>query len=108
MKYLNRAQTAGLTRDRYLYESKVAGVGSSGANRNLYQERLELSGVSGTTYQPFQRRSHHRTQHCTLDSEGVTRVEPGKRGVEGRVLAYNPVDEWEASKAGDERLGWSR
>ena len=47
-------------RERYLYETKNAGVGAAGPNRDLYQERLELSGIAGTTYEPYQRRSHQR------------------------------------------------
>lgn len=43
-----------------------------------------------------------------MDSEGVIRVEPGKPGIEGRPLHHAPEDPWEPSKAGDERLGWSR
>ena len=48
-----------------------------------------------------------RTQHCTLDSEGVIRVEPGKGGIGGRPLYYTPEDTWETRHGGDERLGWS-
>ena len=48
-------------RDRYLYETKNAGVGAAGPNRDLYQERLELAGIAGTTYEPYQRKSHHRS-----------------------------------------------
>ena len=111
MKYLtSRPQTAhpgSLSRDKYLYESRIAGVGSSGPNRDLYQERLQLSGISGTSYEPFKRRNHHRTQHCTIDTEGVIRVEPGKAGIEGRPLAFNPKDDWETS-AIDERVGWAK
>ena len=47
-------------RERYLYETKNAGVGAAGPNRDLYQERLELAGIAGTTYEPYQRKSHHR------------------------------------------------
>ena len=94
-------------RERYLYETKNAGVGAAGPNRDLYQERLELSGIAGTTYEPYQRRSHHRSQHCTIDSEGVIRLEPGKLGIAGRPLHYRPQDSWQASHAGEERLGWS-
>ena len=49
-----------LDRDKYLYESRNAGVGSSGPMRDLFQERLALSGISGTTYEPFKRKNHHR------------------------------------------------
>ena len=49
-----------IMRERYLYETKNAGVGASGPNRDLYQERLELAGIAGTTYEPYQRKSHHR------------------------------------------------
>ena len=150
-------------RERYLYETKNAGVGAAGPNRDLYQERLELAGIAGTTYEPYQRKSHHRwntdyvefenhnnifsifiiyrgklcpqlwlywlnpnflgkwfgwislkipstrrngiflnkvsycrTQHCTMDSEGVIRVEPGKPGIAGRPLHYRPQDSWQA------------
>ena len=38
----------------------------------------------------------------------MIRVEPGKRGIEGRPLHHNPRDPWEPSRAEDERLGWSR
>ena len=48
-----------------------------------------------------------RTQHCTMDSEGVIRVEPGKPGIEGRPLYYRAEDSWEPRHGGDERLGWS-
>ena len=50
---------------------------------------------------------YRRTQHCTIDSEGVIRLEPGKRGIAGRPLHYQPEDTWQSSHAGDERLGWS-
>ena len=49
-----------LDRDKYLYESRNAGVGSSGPMRDLFQERLALSGISGTTYEPFKRQNHHK------------------------------------------------
>ena len=64
MKYLGERPKSsyhgGLTRDKYLYESKVAGVGATGPNRDLFQERLELTGIAGTTYEPYQRHNHHR------------------------------------------------
>ena len=112
MKYLGQRPLSShhgtLPRQKYLYETKIAGVGSLGPNRDLFQERQELSGIAGTTYEPYKRHNHHRTQHCTLDSEGVIRVEPHKKGIEGRPLYHDPKDGWEASKAEDERLGWSR
>ena len=112
-------------RERYLYETRNAGVGADGPNRDLYQERLEMSGIAGTSYEPYKRVNHHRlgyspnlphvlnmitflrTQHCTMDSEGVIRVEPGKPGIEGRPLYYRAEDSWEPRHGGDERLGWS-
>ena len=94
-------------RERYLYETKNAGVGASGPNRDLYQERLEMSGIAGISYEPYKRKNHHRTQHCTMDSEGVIRVEPGKAGIEGRPLYYRAEDAWEPRHGADERLGWS-
>ena len=64
MKYLGERPKSSyhgsLTRDKYLYESKVAGVGAAGPNRDLFQERLELTGIAGTTYEPYQRHNHHR------------------------------------------------
>ena len=113
MKYL-RPKTAGpstvqdISRDLYLYESKNAGVGSTGPKRDLFQERLALSGITGTTYEPYERTRHHKTQHCAIDPHGIIRVEPGKNGIGGRPLYHQPPDAWEASKAQDERLGWSR
>ena len=38
----------------------------------------------------------------------MRRLEPERPGLGGRPLHYRPGDPWEASKAGDERLGWSR
>ena len=84
-----------------------AGVGTSGPNRDLFQERQALSGIAGTTYEPYQRSKHHRTQHLQFGEGGVLRLDPGKPGVGGRPLFYKPTDSWESSKAGDERLGWS-
>ena len=84
-----------------------AGVGTSGPNRDLFQERQALSGIAGTTYEPYQRTRHHRTQHLHVGEGGVLRLDPGKPGVGGRPLFYKPTDCWESSKAGDERLGWS-
>ena len=82
-------------------------MGTSGPNRDLFQERQALSGIAGTTYEPYQRSRHHRTQHLQVGEGGVLRLEPGKPGVGGRPLFYKPSDSWESSKAGDERLGWS-
>lgn len=84
-----------------------SGVGTSGPNRDLFQERQALSGIAGTTYEPYQRSKHHRTQHLQVGEGGVLRLDPGKPGVGGRPLFYKPTDSWESSKAGDERLGWS-
>ena len=39
--------------------------------------------------------------------EWVIRVDPGKAGIEGRPLPFNPQDDWETS-AIDERVGWAR
>ena len=89
------------------HNSTIAGVGTSGPNRDLFQERSALSGIAGTTYEPYQRTRHHRTQHLQVGEGGVLRLDPGKPGVGGRPLFYKPVDSWESSKAGDERLGWS-
>ena len=135
MRYLDRPKTAGpsLARAPALYQSvpagnlptpflfvkvflqdgqighiaTLAGVGTSGPNRDLFQERSALSGIAGTTYEPYQRTRHHRTQHLQVGEGGVLRLDPGKPGVGGRPLFYKPVDSWESSKAGDERLGWS-
>ena len=49
-------------RERYLYETRNAGVGADGPNRDLYQERLEMSGIAGTSYEPYKRVNHHRLQ----------------------------------------------
>ena len=84
-----------------------SGVGTSGPNRDLFQERQALSGIAGTTYEPYQRSKHHRTQHLQVGEGGVLRLDPGKPGVGGCPLFYKPTDSWESSKAGDERLGWS-
>ena len=136
MRYLDRPKTAGpsLARAPALYQSvpagnlptlfpicqsfpsgwpdighisTLAGVGTSGPNRDLFQERSALSGIAGTTYEPYQRTRHHRTQHLQVGEGGVLRLDPGKPGVGGRPLFYKPKDSWESSKAGDERLGWS-
>ena len=49
-------------RERYLYETRNAGVGADGPKRDLYQERLEMSGIAGTSYEPYKRVNHHRSQ----------------------------------------------
>ena len=64
MKYLGQrplsSHHGNLPRQKYLFESKIAGVGSLGPNRDLFQERQELSGIAGTTYEPYKRYNHHR------------------------------------------------
>ena len=64
MKYLGQrplsSHHGNLPRQKYLFESKIAGVGSLGPNRDLFQERQELSGMAGTTYEPYKRYNHHR------------------------------------------------
>ena len=46
MRYLRpkTAPSPGIPRDQYLYETKNAGIGARGANRDLFTERLEASG----------------------------------------------------------------
>lgn len=89
-----------LDRDRYLYESKIAGVGSTGPNRDLFQERLALSGITGTTFEPYQRQNHHRCDavrggcvmmccHCRQDPA----LHPGLRGC-------HPSGAWQAGCRG--------
>ena len=87
----------------------VAGPGARGHHRDLYKEKVEGSGLAGTTYEPWQRDKYHRSQQCLREKkEGDMRLEVGKPGIGGRLLYYRPQDIWEASRAGDERLGWSR
>ena len=123
MRYLDRPKTAGpsLARAPALYQSvpagnlptpflfvkvflqdgqighisTIAGVGTSGPNRDLFQERTALSGIAGTTYEPYQRTRHHRTQHLQVGEGGVLRLDPGKPGVGGRPLFYKPTDSWQ-------------
>ena len=99
MRYLDRPKTAGpsLARAPALYQSvpagnlptpllfvkvflqdgqighisTIAGVGKSGPNRDLFQERTALSGIAGTTYEPYQRTLGSRARRLMRGWDGV-------------------------------------
>ena len=56
-----------IPREPLLYESRNAGPGAAGPQRDLFQQRPELAGLAGAAYEPYMRTAHHRAQHFTLE-----------------------------------------